>query len=180
MKTKPNRKPVTLKFCAEEHRRGVSEGNAEGLAVYLTVMRDKEGLSAKKLHDIWRHTEHECTAISVDGALVARWARELHELYGADICPVMLDIAHAYKPPRQPINTAAAERCFRQGREAGWQFATLVFLRAIKHVCGYGVPVRLPRVYNAACELRDSIHKKYIKLADLETVLLEEAGIKVE
>ena len=179
MAKKPNpNSPATAEQCAAAHRAGVSEGNGEGLAIYLTVMRDKFGKGSKKLYDIWKATEAECEAISANGKLIAMYEREQRELIKRDLCPIMADIAHAYKQPPQPIRYKDVLRCGRQGREAGWQFCTLVFLRAIRAECAVTKP-QLKKAYAAACELRESIRQGYIKLADLEAVLLDEAGIRV-
>lgn len=184
MSTKPNKnRPSTLVACEAAHQRGVSEGNGEGLAIYLTVMRDKFGKSSEKLYDIWKATEAACEAISRRGKLVAEYEREQRELIKRDICPQMQNVATAFKAPvnsaKKQITVGDEKSCYRQGREAGWQFATLVFLRAIRAECKY-TKTQLLRVYDAACDQRESIRKKYIDLADLETVLLEEAKIKVE
>lgn len=180
MSTKPNKnRPSTLADCQAAHERGVSEGTAEGLAIYLTVLRDKFGKSTDAAYTIYKRTGYQCDAIKLDGHIIARYERELRELIKCDICPQMKNIAKAYKPPDQPIKLKDEERCYRQGCEAGWQFATLVFLLAIRKEWKY-TKTQLLRVYAAACELRESIRKKYIDLADLETVLFEEAKIKVE
>lgn len=179
MAKKPNpNSPATAEQCAAAHKAGVSEGNGEGLAIYLTVMRDKFGKGSRKLYDIWKATEAECEAISKNGYLIAQYERELRELIKRDFCPMMADIAHAYKQPPQPIRYKDALRCGRQGREAGWQFCTLVFLRAIRAECEVTKP-QLKKIYAAACDLRESVRAGYINIADLEQVLLDEAGIKV-
>ena len=176
---KPNlNSPATAEQCAAAHQAGVTAGNGEGLAIYLTVMRDKFGKGSRKLYDVWKATEAECEAISSNGKLIAQYEREQRELIKRDLCPIMADIAHAYKQPPQPIRHKDVLRCGRQGREAGWQFCTLVFLRAIRAECQVTKP-QLKKIYAAACELRESIRQGYIKLADLEAVLLDEAGIRV-
>ena len=179
MAKKPNlNSPATAEQCAAAHQAGVSAGNGEGLAIYLTVMRDKFGKGSRKLYDIWKATEAECEAISADGKLIAQYERDLRELIKRDICPYMADIAHAYKQPQQPIRHKDVLRCGRQGKEAGWQFCTLVFLRAIRAECQVTKP-QLKKIYAAACDLRESIRTGYLNIADLEQVLLDEAGIKV-
>lgn len=179
MAKKPNpNSPATAKQCIEAHERGVSEGTAEGLAIYLTVMRDKLGKSTDAAYTIYKRTGYQCDAIKLDGHFIARYERELREFIKCDICPQMKDIAKAYKPPKQPIKVKDKDHCYRQGREAGWQFATMVFLSAIRKEWKY-TKTQLLRVYDLACEKRESVREKYINLADLETVLLNEAGIKV-
>lgn len=121
--------PAALAECEAAHRQGVTEGNGEGLAIYLSVMRDKFGKSSKALYRIWQRTEHECTAISFDGSLIADYERELRELIKQDICPYMADIVHAYKPPSQPIRYKDVLRC---GRQAGQ--------RGRLAVCNFGFP----------------------------------------
>lgn len=103
MAKKPNlNSPATAEQCAAAHKAGVTEGNGEGLAIYLTVMRDKFGKGSRKLYDIWKATEAECEAISKNGHLIAQYERELRELIKRDFCPMMADIAHAYKQPPAP------------------------------------------------------------------------------
>lgn len=184
MSTKPNKnRPSTLAACKAAHERGVSDGTAEGLAIYLTVLRDKFDKSTDAAYTIYQRTVYECDAIKLDGNIIARYERELRVFIKCDICPQMQNVATAFKVPvnsaKKQITVGDEKSCYRQGREAGWQFATLVFLRAIRAECKY-TKTQLLRVYDAACELRESIRKKYIDLADLETVLLEEAKIKVE
>ena len=179
MVKKPNRNsPATAEQCAEAHQAGVSEGTAEGLAIYLTVMRDKFGKSTDAAYTIYKRTGYECDAVKLDGHIIARYERELRELIKCDICPQMKNIAKAYKQPRQPIKVKDVEYSSRQGREAGWQFATMVFLLAIRKEWKY-TKTQLLRVYAAACETRESIREKYINVPDLESVLLEEGQIKV-
>lgn len=179
MVKKPNRNsPATPGQCAAAHEAGVSDGTAEGLAIYLTVLRDKFGKSTDAAYTIYKRTGYECDAIKLDGHIIARYERELRELIKCDICPQMKNIAKAYKPPKQPIKLKDEERCYRQGREAGWQFASMVFLLAIRKEWKY-TKTQLLRVYDAACEQRESIRQKYINVPDLEAVLLDEAGIKV-
>lgn len=179
MVKKPNRNsPATPGQCAAAHEAGVSEGTAEGLAIYLTVMRDKFSKSTDAAYTIYQRTVYQCDAIKLDGHIIARYERELRELIKRDICPQMKNIAKAYKPPKQPIKLKDEERCYRQGREAGWQFASMVFLLAIRKEWKY-TKTQLLRVYDAACEQLESIRQKYINVPDLEAVLLDEAGIKV-
>lgn len=179
MMKKPNpNSPATAEQCAAAHKAGVTEGTAEGLAIYLTVMRDKFSKSTDAAYTIYQRTVYQCDAIKLDGHIIARYERELRELIKQDICPYMADIVHAYKPPSQPIRYKDVLRCGRQGREAGWQFATLVFLLAIRKEWRY-TKTQLLRVYAAACELREGIREKYINVPDLESVLLEEGKIKV-
>ena len=179
MAKKPNRNsPATAEQCAEAHQAGVSEGTAEGLAIYLTVMRDKFGKSTEAAYTIYQRTVYECDAIKLDGHIIARYERELRELIKCDICPQMKNIAKAYKQPKQPIKVKDVEYSGRQGRAAGWQFATMVFLLAIRKEWKY-TKTQLLRVYAAACETRESIREKYINVPDLESVLLEEGKIKV-
>lgn len=179
MAKKPNRNsPATAEQCAEAHEAGVSEGTAEGLAIYLTVMRDKFGKSTDAAYTIYKRTGYQCDAIKLDGHIIARYERELRELIKCDLCPQMKNIAKAYKQPSQPIRYKDVEYSGRQGREAGWQFATMVFLLAIRKEWKY-TKTQLLRVYAAACETRESIRKKYINVPDLESVLLEEGQIKV-
>lgn len=179
MVKKPNpNSPATAEQCAAAHKAGVNEGTAEGLAIYLTVMRDKFGKSTDAAYTIYQRTVYQCDAIKIDGHIIARYERELRECLKCDICPQMKNIAKAYKPPKQPIKVKDKEYCYRQGREAGWQFATLVFLLAIRKEWKY-TKTQLLRVYEAACEQRESIRKKYITRVELETVLLDESEIKV-
>lgn len=179
MAKKPNlNSPATAEQCAAAHERGVSEGTAEGLAIYLTVMRDKFGKSTDAAYTIYKRTGYECDAIKLDGHLIARYERELREFIKRDICPQMKNIAKAYKHPQQPIRYKDVLRCGRRGREAGWQFASMVFLSAIRKEWKY-TKTQLLRVYDSACEQRDSVRKKYINVSDLESVLLEEGNIKV-
>lgn len=176
---KPNRNsPATPEQCVAAHERGVSEGTAEGLAIYLTVMRDKFGKSTDAAYTIYKRTGYECDAVKLDGHIIARYERELRELIKCDICPQMKNIAKAYKQPSQPIKVKDVEYSRRQGREAGWQFASMVFLLAIRKEWKY-TKTQLLRVYAAACETRESIREKYINVPDLESVLLEEGKIKV-
>lgn len=179
MAKKPNRNsPATVEQCAAAHEAGVSEGTAEGLAIYLTVLRDKFGKSTDAAYTIYKRTGYECDAVKLDGHLIARYERELREFIKRDICPQMKNIAKAYKQPKQPIKVKDKEQCYRQGREAGWQFATMVFLLAIRTEWKY-TKTQLLRVYDTACEQRESIRKKYITRVELETVLLDESQIKV-
>lgn len=179
MAKKPNRNsPATPKQCQAAHEAGVSEGTAEGLAIYLTVMRDKFGKSTDAAYTIYQRTGYECDAVKLDGHIIARYERELRELIKCDICPQMKNIAKAYKQPPQPIKVKDVEYSRRQGREAGWQFASMVFLLAIRKEWKY-TKTQLLRVYAAACETRESIREKYINVPDLESVLLEEGKIKV-
>lgn len=179
MDKKPNRNsPATPEQCVAAHERGVNEGTAEGLAIYLTVMRDKFGKSTDAAYTIYKRTGYECDAVKLDGHIIARYERELREFIKCDICPQMKNIAKAYKQPEQPIKVKDVQRSGRQGREAGWQFATMVFLLAIRKEWRY-TKIQLLRVYDAACELRESIRQKYINVPDLESVLLEEGKIKV-
>ena len=179
MDKKPNRNsPATPEQCVAAHERGVSEGTAEGLAIYLTVMRDKFGKSTDAAYTIYKRTGYECDAVKLDGHIIARYERELREFIKCDICPQMKNIAKAYKQPSQPIRYKDVQRSGRQGREAGWQFATMVFLLAIRKEWKY-TKTQLLRVYSAACEQRESIREKYINVPDLESVLLEEGKIKV-
>lgn len=176
---KPNRNsPATAEQCAEAHQAGVSEGTAEGLAIYLTVMRDKFGKSTDAAYTIYQRTAYQCGAVKLDGNIIARYERELRELIKCDICPQMKNIAKAYKQPKQPIKVKDVEYSSRQGREAGWQFASMIFLLAIRKEWKY-TKTQLLRVYAAACETRESIREKYINVPDLESVLLEEGQIKV-
>lgn len=176
-KQNPN-SPATAEQCQAAHERGVSEGTAEGLAIYLTVMRDKFGKSTDAAYTIYKRTGYECDAVKLDGHIIARYERELREFLKCDLCPQMKNIAKAYKQPSQPIRYKDVEHCGRQGREAGWQFASMVFLLAIRKEWRY-TKTQLLRVYDAACELRESIRQKYINVPDLESVLLEEGKIKV-
>ena len=179
MAKKPNRNsPATPEQCAAAHKAGVNEGTAEGLAIYLTVMRDKFGKSTDAAYTIYQRTVYQCDAIKIDGHIIARYERELRECLKCDICPQMKNITKAYKQPRQPIKVKDVEYSRRQGREAGWQFATMVFLLAIRKEWKY-TKTQLLRVYAAACETRESIREKYINVPDLESVLLEEGEIKV-
>lgn len=179
MTKKPNRNsPATAEQCAAAHEAGVSEGTAEGLAIYLTVMRDKFGKSTDAAYKIYQRTVYQCDAIKLDGHIIARYELELREFLKIDLCPQMKNIAKAYKQPPQPIRYKDVEYSRRQGREAGWQFATMVFLLAICKEWKY-TKTQLLRVYAAACETRESIREKYINVHDLESVLLEEGKIKV-
>ena len=179
MAKKPNRNsPATAKQCAAAHKAGVNEGTAEGLAIYLTVMRDKFGKSTDAAYTIYKRTVYECDAVKLDSGIIARYERELRELIKCDICPQMKNIAKAYHQPKQPIKVKDVEYSRRQGREAGWQFASMVFLLAIRKEWKY-TKTQLLRVYAAACEMRESIREKYISVPDLESVLLEEGKIKV-
>lgn len=88
MAKKPNRNsPATPEQCVAAHERGVSEGTAEGLAIYLTVMRDKFGKSTDAAYTIYQRTGYECDAVKLDGHIIARYERELRELIKCDICP---------------------------------------------------------------------------------------------
>ena len=179
MMKKPNRNsPATPGQCQAAHERGVSEGTAEGLAIYLTVMRDKVGKSTDAAYTIYKRTGYECDAVKLDGHIIARYERELREFLKCDLCPQMKNIAKAYKQPSQPIKVKDVDYSRRQGREAGWQFATMVFLLAIRKEWKY-TKTQLLRVYAAACETRESIRERYLNVPYLESVLLEEGKIKV-
>lgn len=48
MAKKPNpNSPANAEQCEAAHKAGVTEGNGEGLAIYLTVMRDKFGKGSR-------------------------------------------------------------------------------------------------------------------------------------
>ena len=115
MMKKPNRNsPATPEQCVAAHEAGVSEGTAEGLAIYLTVMRDKFGKSTDAAYKIYQRTVYQCDAIKIDGHIIARYERELREFLKCDICPQMKNIAKAYKQPRQPIKVKDVEYSRRQ------------------------------------------------------------------
>lgn len=173
-----NKRPATLEECEREHTRGVSDGNREGLAIYLTVMRDKFGYGAKRLKRLWDGVESLCDLISAEMADVGKLREQLQKAARQELCPMMGRQEMLFQPPPQPITVASAGRCYRRGREAGWQFATLCFLMALRRKEGYGSQ-RIHEVYHAADQLRESLRGKYVAVDDLETILLEEQGVKI-
>lgn len=48
-----NRRPATQADVAKAQRKGNDDGVSYALAIFLTVMRDKEGYGARRLRRVW-------------------------------------------------------------------------------------------------------------------------------
>lgn len=80
------------------------------------------------------------------------------------------------KNPVRQLRESDIRRIKKEARDEGARGATIMFLTVMRDNEGYGVK-RLKRVYEGIEYLADSISRGYVKLADLEQALKEEADI---
>lgn len=178
MKKNPNRLPASLEEAEAAHKDGVSEGNLEGMLVYLSSLRDKEGYGSKRLWRVWQKVCEVCDLLAAEVLITPELAKELDRLTIDPVCPMMYHPDKIYTPPEIPVTQAKVTKSYKEGRRAGRQFATLVFL-IVMHRCEKFGPVRIRRVYREAQETWDSLDRGYIKACDLQQTLFEESRIKV-
>ena len=76
-------------------------------------------------------------------------------------------------PRRVPVSKAELD-----ATDLAVETALAMFLTVLRDREGYG-PKRLKRVWDGIQDLTDSVTKGYVSLADLKTVLRDEAGIEV-
>ena len=178
MKTNPNRLPASLEEAEAAHKKGVGDGNVEGMLVYLSCLRDKEGYGGKRLWRLWRKVCEVCDLLTAEVLVTPELEKELDSLTIESVCPMMYRPDKIYTPPEAPVTQAKVIKSYKEGRRAGRQFATLIFLIAL-HRCEKFGPVRIRRVYREAQATWDSLDRGFINSEDLQQTLLEEAGIKV-
>lgn len=83
------------------------------------------------------------------------------------------------KNPARQLRESDIRRIKKEAADDAIRYATVLFLSAMRDTEGYGVK-RLKRVYEAIEYLADSVSRGYVKLADLERVLKDEADIHIE
>lgn len=178
MNKNPNKIPASLAEAEEAHKKGMSDGTGEGMLVYLSALRDKEGFGNKRLRRLWDKVCEVCDLLTSGAILTPELARNLYDVVLVELCPYMYYPDRLFSPPDPPVTKADVNRSYKQGREAGRQFATLIFMSAIRKTDQFG-GVRIWRLFSEATEMWDSIDKGYIKPEDLQQTLYDEAGIKV-
>lgn len=178
MNKNPKKIPASLAEAEDAHKRGMKDGTDEGMLVYLSSMRDKEGFGHKRLRRVWGKVCAICDLLTAEAILTPELAHNLYKVTRVELCPYMYHPDKVFVEPDAPITKADVNRSYKRGREAGRQFATLVFMSAIHKTEKYGGE-RIWRLFRAATEMWDSIDRKYIKPEDLQRTLYEEDGIKV-
>ena len=83
------------------------------------------------------------------------------------------------KNPHVMLRESDLNRIKKQTADTTLKYGLILFLSVMRDKEQYGIK-RLKRVYENMLELADSINKGYVKLFDLEKVLLEEANITIE
>jgi len=86
---------------------------------------------------------------------------------------------HKVNPRRVPVSQADIDHAKIKAQQASIQFTTALVLTVLRDKFGFG-PVRLKRVWGGVNDLADSVVKGYVTKADLERVLVEEAGITIK
>lgn len=80
------------------------------------------------------------------------------------------------KNPVRQLRESDIRRIKKEARDEGARGVTIMFLTVMRDNEGYGAK-RINRVYEGMEYLADSISRGYVKLADLEQALKEEADI---
>ncbi|MBE7025033.1 MAG: hypothetical protein E7408_03140 [Ruminococcaceae bacterium] len=81
--------------------------------------------------------------------------------------------------PVRQLRESDIRRIKKEAADAAVRYALVLFLNVMRDTEGYGVK-RLKRVYEAIECLADSVSRGYVKLADLEQALKDEADIHIE
>ena len=82
------------------------------------------------------------------------------------------------KNPSRMLRESDIRKIKKEAADAAVRYTLVLFLNAMRDSEGYGVK-RLKRVYEAIEYLADSVSRGYVKIADLEKVLKEEANINI-
>ncbi len=82
------------------------------------------------------------------------------------------------KNPAVVLKQSDVRNLKKDAANEGIKGALIIFFTVMRDKEGYGIK-RLKRIYNAATDLADSLQKGYVKMEDLERVLVEEADIKI-
>ena len=82
------------------------------------------------------------------------------------------------KNPVRQLRESDIKRIKKEAADDAIRYATVIFLSVMRDNEGYGV-TRIKRVYEGIEYLADSISRGYVKLADLEQALKEEADIHI-
>lgn len=62
-KTNPNRVPMTLASVQRAKKEATDEAAGSVMAIFFTVLRDKEGYEAEELQRVWKYVEALCQEI---------------------------------------------------------------------------------------------------------------------
>ena len=82
------------------------------------------------------------------------------------------------KNPVRQLRESDIRRIKKEAADDAIRYATVIFLSVMRDNEGYGVK-RLKRIYEGIEYLADSISRGYVKLADLEQALKDEADIHI-
>ncbi len=82
------------------------------------------------------------------------------------------------KNPCRQLRESDIRRIKKEAADEAIRYATVIFLSVMRDNEGYGVK-RLKRVYEGIEYLADSVSRGYVKLADLEKALKDEANIHI-
>lgn len=82
------------------------------------------------------------------------------------------------KNPCRQMRESDIRRIKKEAADDAIRYATVIFLSAMRDYEGYGVK-RLKRVYESIEYLADSVRRGYVKIADLEKALKDEADIHI-
>lgn len=176
-KKNPKNFPATVDEVEQRHREGVSAGTDEGLMSYMSVMRDKHGYGQKRLMRVWNCCQAFCDKISNGKVLLPALAQKLDAITIEPICPLMHDPLSIYTKPIPPVSQADVKRGYRKGKEAGRQFATLIFSLALNESEGFKGE-KLRTISREVAERLESIEQRYVKASDLQQVLEDEVHIE--
>ena len=82
-------------------------------------------------------------------------------------------------PRKRPATQADVKRAKREAQSEAVKLAWSILFTVLRDKEGYAIE-DLRRVWNEVNKLSDSIVQGYVSVADLRTVLREEAGINLE
>ena len=80
--------------------------------------------------------------------------------------------------PCRQLRESDIRRIKKEAADDAIRYATVLFLSVMRDGEGYGVK-RLKRVYEGIEYLADSVSRGYVKIADLEKALKDEADIHI-
>lgn len=86
---------------------------------------------------------------------------------------------HKINPRRRPATRADVERAKQDATRLATKRAFILLFNVLRDKEGYDLD-GLQRIWNETMDLADGVAKGYCKLSDLNEVLREEEGIRIE
>lgn len=170
----PRRKPANHVDIADVKQEAQDKSISEGIALFLTVMKDKRDASIEDITRIWEAVNILSEKVSGNGDLLLDMVDNLKKDCGIEIDLVMVP-HHIHKG----VTLADVLIAKKKARQRAINLSAALFLTVMKDTEHWGND-DLKWLQAEMMDLQDSINKGYITAQDLYQVLDEEYQIEVK